>query len=51
MNCPKCDAEMEHQEAEPDVGILSGGYYCHACDEAFPDHDFDDEPFDPGWRA
>lgn len=30
--CPKCDAELEVQEADPDVGITSAGAYCDACD-------------------
>ena len=25
MKCPKCDAELEVQEAEPDVGIMLQG--------------------------
>ena len=34
MHCPKCDADISdsYQDAEPDVGIMSGGYYCEACD-------------------
>lgn len=35
MNCPHCNAELEHEEAEPDVGIMSSGYYCHACEKLF----------------
>lgn len=44
MHCPKCDAEMERQEAEPDVGILAGGWFCHECSEFVPEWDVDDEP-------
>lgn len=44
MNCPKCDAEMEHESAEPDVGILVSGWQCTACEEFVPDWDIDDEP-------
>lgn len=40
MNCPKCDADVSDsfQSAEPDVGIMSSGYYCDACDLAI-DHE------------
>ena len=33
-SCPKCNADVSdsYQGAEPDVGIMSGGYYCDACD-------------------
>lgn len=45
MNCPKCDQEMEHIEAEPDVGLMSGGWYCHGCGHDVADFDTpDDEP-------
>ncbi len=44
--CPKCGAEMEHQEWDPDVGIMSSYYFCQACDysedsEAENDPDID----------
>jgi hypothetical protein len=42
--CPKCDLEMEHQEAEPDVGV-NGGWYCSHCDISYPDWD----DYDQGW--
>ena len=29
--CPKCGAFMEHQQDEPDVGIV-GGWVCHECE-------------------
>jgi len=32
MNCPKCDAELEFEPADPSVGIECGGWYCDACD-------------------
>lgn len=32
VRCPKCDADLEVQEAEPDVGIMTAGAYCDACD-------------------
>jgi hypothetical protein len=44
-NCPKCDADVSdsYQGAEPDVGIMSGGYYCDACGLSIDD---DHEPHD-----
>ena len=32
INCPKCDLELEVQEADPDTGVFSAGAYCDACD-------------------
>lgn len=34
MHCPKCEADItdSYQGAEPDVGIMSAGYYCDVCD-------------------
>ena len=34
MHCPKCDADISdsYEDADPDVGIMSSGYYCEACD-------------------
>jgi hypothetical protein len=41
MHCPKCDADISdsYQVAEPDVGIMSGGWYCDACDIVVGDED------------
>lgn len=38
--CPKCGAEMEKQDYEPDVGLF-GGWFCHACchTEGFDDNE------------
>jgi transposase-like protein len=44
--CPMCDLEMEHQENEPDVGIV-GGWYCAHCDSSSSDEDDFDED---DWR-
>ena len=44
MNCPKCDCEMTREEAEPDVGIMVGGWFCESCDVFVPEWDVDDEP-------
>ncbi len=41
MNCPRCDAELEHQEYDPSVGVLSGGWYCEACDLFVDDSEID----------
>ena len=43
MHCPKCDADVSdsYQAAEPDVGIMSSGYYCDACDLAIDSDDGD----------
>lgn len=45
-NCPKCDADItaNYQAYEPDVGIMSSGWFCEACDifvdeEDWPDND------------
>lgn len=46
MNCPKCDADIgdTYESADPSVGIMSGGYYCGACDLAVGEDDY--EPLD-----
>lgn len=38
-NCPKCDADVgdTYEGYDPSVGIMSGGWYCEACDLAIPD--------------
>jgi hypothetical protein len=44
IRCPKCDAELEVQEAEPDVGIMSAGAYCDACDLVVDvEHEYHDD--------
>lgn len=35
MNCPCCDDKLEYEAAEPDMGIMSSGFYCHTCDKLF----------------
>lgn len=39
--CPKCreDISESYQEYDPDVGIMSGGWYCDKCDIAVPQED------------
>jgi len=41
--CPKCgqDISDSYESYDPDVGIMSGSWYCDACEIAIPD---DDEP-------
>lgn len=41
VDCPKCKADISdsYQGAEPDVGIMGGGWYCDACDLAVSDED------------
>ena len=43
MTCPKCDADISdtHQEYDPDVGIMRGGWYCEACDVFVGDDEMD----------
>lgn len=48
MNCPKCDAEMEHIEYDPSVGVLNGGWFCHSCNDVFVgDDEIDSDPSYP----
>lgn len=41
FECPKCQQDISdsYQGAEPDVGIMGGGWYCDACNEAYGDED------------
>jgi hypothetical protein len=48
-NCPKCDADIteNYQGYDPDVGIMSSGWYCEACDLFIDEEDWpDEEPYD-----
>ena len=38
MHCPKCDREMQRQDAEPDVDIV-GGWVCDPCEQFVPEWD------------
>lgn len=40
--CPKCDAEMEHQDDDPDTGII-GGWFCPNCDNFIHDSETEDD--------
>ncbi len=44
--CPKCGQDISHtyEPYDPDVGIMSSGWYCESCDIAIaaedePDYD------------
>lgn len=41
IECPKCKVDISdsYQGAEPDVGIMGGGWYCDACDLTVTDED------------
>ncbi len=32
MYCPKCDQPMERIDADPSVGIMTGCWFCEACE-------------------
>jgi hypothetical protein len=44
IECPKCGKDIGEtfQEAEPDVGLMNGGWYCGECDIAVSQEDDDD---------
>ena len=44
MNCPKCDAELDFEPADPSVGIECGGWYCEPCDLFTSEYDSPREP-------
>lgn len=46
--CPMCGIDISdtYQGAEPDVGIMTGGWYCDACNFAVMDEDGPDDPED-----
>lgn len=47
IECPKCGTDISdsYQGAEPDVGIMMGGWYCDACNLGVDDED-GPEPYD-----
>jgi len=49
IHCPKCDADISDtfEGADPSTGIMSGGWYCDACDLAVGEHEVEREPM-PG---
>lgn len=42
--CPKCEADItdSYEGYDPDVGIMSGGWYCEICELPVPDEDESD---------
>lgn len=58
VECPKCGQDISdtHQGAEPDVGIMGGGWFCDACNETVEDdgddyHDDDVPLFGTGGKV
>ena len=47
VECPKCGIDISdtYQDAEPDVGIMMGGWYCDACDLTVGEED-GSEPYE-----
>jgi len=45
--CPKCDQDISdtYQGYDPSVGIMSGGWYCEACDLCVGEEDIDYEDY------
>lgn len=43
--CPNCDSDISdsYESADPEVGIMVGGWYCQNCDETIPREPEDDE--------
>ena len=46
LNCPQCDADISdtYQEADPSVGIMSGGWFCDPCNLSVGEHEVEREP-------
>lgn len=48
--CPNCGGDISdtYQSADPDTGIMSGGWFCDPCDLFVEDEGdlFYDEPYD-----
>ena len=38
--CPYCECELEHQEAEQDIGLFFSGAFCPECDFEISSDDF-----------
>lgn len=43
--CPKCGGDVSdtYEGYDPDVGIMSGGWYCEPCDLAIVEEDDESE--------
>lgn len=48
MHCPKCDADIGDtwESADPSVGMMSGGWYCDACDHPIAEWEAPREPME-----
>ena len=46
VRCPKCDTDISDtfEPADPSVGILTGGWYCDACDTSIAEHEVERDP-------
>lgn len=49
VHCRKCDADISdtYEGADPSTGMMTGGYYCDACDLPIADWEVEHEPM-PG---
>lgn len=47
IECPNCGEDISHtyQPAEPDVGIMTSGWYCEACD-LIVDEEYDEPDYE-----
>lgn len=47
VECPKCGVDISDTfvAEESDIGIMSGGWYCEACDQLVEDDPADEEDF------
>lgn len=45
FECPKCGTDISdtYEGYDPSVGIMCGGWFCDACNEAYADEDGPDE--------
>lgn len=48
VNCPKCDADVSdtYEPADHSVGIMSGGWFCDACDLPIGEDEVGREPLE-----
>lgn len=46
VECPKCGTDISDtfQPAEPDVGVMNGGWFCDACEVVVEQESEDDDP-------